>query len=126
MDQVRPGPPIFHLDGSWYSLQKGKRSHMAKSKSNPRQAAEALAVQALTYLGQDPERLGRFLSLSGLGPQSLRTAAQETGFLAGVLDHIASDERLLVDFATQAGFAPTDIDRARRVLGSGDWEPDMP
>lgn len=99
---------------------------MAKLKANPQQAAEALAIQALTYLGNDPERLGRFLSLSGLGPQSLRAAAQETGFLAGVLDHIASDEQLLLDFATQTGFSPPDIDRARRVLGSGDWERDVP
>jgi hypothetical protein len=99
---------------------------MAKLKANPRQAAEALAVQALTYLGSDPERLGRFLTLSGLGPQSLRAAAQEAGFLAGVLDHIAGDEKLLLDFAAQAGFSPIDIDRARRVLGSGDWERDTP
>lgn len=123
---VRPQPPIFLRDGSWYSLQKGKRSHMAKPKANPRQAAEALAVQALTYLGSDPERLGRFLSLSGLGPQSLRAAAQEIGFLAGVLEHIASDEQLLVGFASEAGIAPAEVDRARRTLGGGDWERDIP
>jgi hypothetical protein len=99
---------------------------MAKPKANPRQAAEALAVQALTYLAGDPERLGKFLSLSGLGPQSLRAAAQETGFLIGVLDHMASDEQLLVGFAADMGFSPTDVDRARHVLGGGNWERDIP
>jgi hypothetical protein len=99
---------------------------MAKSNANPRQAAETLAVQGLGYIANDPERLGRFLTLTGLGPQSLRAAAQETSFLAGVLDHIAGDQELLTGFATEAGITPADVDRARRQLGGGDWERDIP
>jgi len=99
---------------------------MTKLKSNPRQAAEALAIQGLTYLGSDSERLGRFLTSTGLGPQSLRAAAKETSFLAGVLDHIASDQQLLIGFAAEAGVKPADVDRARRALGGGDWERDIP
>jgi hypothetical protein len=33
----------------------------------------------------------------------LRAAAAEPGFLAAVLDHLASDERLLLAFAAHAG-----------------------
>ncbi len=99
---------------------------MSRLKSTPRQAAESLAVQALTYLGSDPERLGRFLSLSGLGPQSLRAAAGAPGFLAAVLDHVASDETLLAGFATDQGIDPAEVDRARRLLSGGDWERETP
>jgi hypothetical protein len=99
---------------------------MSRTKSTPREAAESLAVQALTYLGSDPERLGRFLTLSGLGPQSLRAAAHAPGFLAAVLEHVASDEALLVAFAAEAGVEPAHVDRARRLLSGGEWERETP
>lgn len=99
---------------------------MSRLKSTPEQAAESLAVQALTYLGSDPDRLGRFLSLSGLGPQSLRDAARAPGFLAAVLDHLASDQALLVAFAADQGIDPAEVDRARQLLSGGDWERETP
>ena len=47
-----------------------------------RETAEALAIAALTFIAEEPERLGRFLALSGIGPESLRAAASEPGFPA--------------------------------------------
>ena len=99
---------------------------MAKMKSSPRDAAESLAIQALTWLSGDGERLGRFLTLAGLGPQSLRAAAREPGFLAAVLEHVSGDQALLKEFAAETGFEPVDVDRARRVLAGGDWERETP
>jgi hypothetical protein len=81
-----------------------------------KEAARALAVAALTFLAGDHERLERFLALTGLGPQSLRAAAREPSFLLGVLDHVASDESLLLAFAGESGFDPEDVGRARAVL----------
>jgi hypothetical protein len=99
---------------------------VAKSGSTePREAAEALAIQALSYLGQDGERLGRFLAVTGIGPAEIRSAAAEPGFLAGVLEYLASDERLLTDFAAAFGHEPAHVDAARLVL-SGGWERDVP
>jgi hypothetical protein len=83
-----------------------------------RETAESLAIQALTFLGSDQERLARFLALSGIGPQSIRTVAREAGFLAGVLEYLATDEALLLAFATEAAVAPEEIESARRVLGA--------
>jgi len=40
-----------------------------------RDEAAAVALAALDFLGQDGERIGRFLSVSGLDPGSLRQAA---------------------------------------------------
>lgn len=87
-----------------------------------REAAEALAVEALSFLASDTERLGVFLALSGIGPESIRTAATEPHFLAGVLDHVVSDERLLLDFAEHQGVDPFDVTRARQALAGRQWE----
>ncbi len=89
------------------------------------EAAEALAIAALSYLASEPEQFDRFLSLTGIGPGDVREAAREPHFLAGVLEHISSDEHLLVAFATHAEVKPTAIERARMALG-GVWERDIP
>src|SRR5690242_5945128 len=99
---------------------------MNKARRNPREGAEALAIQALNFLATEPERLGRFLALSGLGPESIRAAAAEPGFLAGVLAHLGEDERMLVAFAAEAGVTPAEVDRARHQLAGGDWEREVP
>lgn len=79
-------------------------------------AAEAVAIEALAFIAGDPERLDRFLALTGLGPESLRQAANEPGFLLGVLDHVMADERLLVEFARQREMTPEDVVRSRARL----------
>ena len=79
-------------------------------------AANEIAVEALAFLAEDMERLGRFLALTGLDPSTIRQAAREPGFLLGVLDHVLSDERLLVAFAAGNRFSPQDIAHARTAL----------
>lgn len=86
------------------------------SQSVGRDYAEELAVAALQYLAQDGERLSRFLALSGLGPHNLREAAAEPGFLGCLLDHLASDERLLISFAESRNVKPEVVSRAREAL----------
>jgi len=77
-----------------------------------------LAIDALSFLAGEPEALGRFLALSGIGPTMLRAAASDPVFLAGVLDYFLSDEPLLLAFANQAGIPAERISAARRALGS--------
>jgi hypothetical protein len=79
--------------------------------------AESLAIQALGFLASDEERLGRFLALTGLGPENLRAAAASPGFLASVLAHITQDEGLLIEFASDANIPPEEIARAAARLG---------
>jgi hypothetical protein len=78
--------------------------------------ANEIAVSSLVFLAADQERLGRFLALSGIDPQSIREAAREPGFLAGVLEHISGDEKLLIAFAAENGIRPEDVARARATL----------
>jgi hypothetical protein len=82
-----------------------------------RQAAETIAVNALTLLIGDQERLARFLALTGLGPETIRAAAGSPGFLKAVLDHVAGDEALLVSLAGEMGTSPETMVEARRLLG---------
>lgn len=82
-----------------------------------RNAAEMLAVEALTFLASDAERLGRFLALTGISPAEIRIVARDPGFLAAVLQHLASDEKLLIAFADQAGRGATEVTQARAAMG---------
>lgn len=92
---------------------------MAISKRNAinTEVAESLAIQALAFLAADPERLGRFLAVTGIGPDEIRTAAREPHFLAGVLGHLASHEPLLIEFANQIDTDPAEVARACAILG---------
>ena len=91
---------------------------MARREAMTRDFAETLAIQALSFLAEEPERLGRFLAFTGVEAQSLRDAAREPNFLLGVLDHLAADERLLSEFATQKEIAPEIVTSARDLLAS--------
>ena len=89
---------------------------MKRGSRFARKEAEALAIQALAFIAGDGERLGRFLAVTGIGPSEIRAAAREPGFLSGVLDYVASDERLIAVFASEAGLDPADVERGRALL----------
>ncbi len=99
---------------------------MSKRDRADREAAESLAIQALTYLAGEPDRLGRFLALCGLGPEQVRLAAIEPGFLAGVLEYLSSDEALLLGFADHARVDPAEIARAQAALSGHRREREIP
>jgi len=99
---------------------------MVKGVRFSRESAEKLAISALGFLAGDPDRLGHFLSVTGIGPDMIRKAAADPSFLAGVLDHVASDETLLLAGAEHAGAQPQDIERAQAVLSGARWEREMP
>lgn len=62
-------------------------------------AAEWVAIRALSYLAADAGRLGSFLSLTGLGPADIAAAKDDPRFLAGVLEYLLGDEPELLAFA---------------------------
>jgi Protein of unknown function (DUF3572) len=89
---------------------------MPRRPEMTRDSAETVAIQALSFIAEEPERLDRFLALTGIGPDSLRDATREPNFLLGVLDHLAGDDRLLLEFATQKDIAPEVVTAARDLL----------
>lgn len=99
---------------------------MTKRVFTPGQVAETVAVQALSFIAQEPARLGRFLAETGLGPETIRAAARDTPFLVAVLDFILSDEGLIDDFGTANDIKPRQLVAAREALGGPSWERDVP
>jgi hypothetical protein len=94
----------------------GKPRFRSRPAAMDRARAEVMAVEALAFLGRSPERLIRFLDVSGLRPDSLRAAAAEPGFFAGLMDYLVSDEELLVAFAGEIGASPESVMQARHML----------
>ena len=99
---------------------------MKKPVQNPREVAEIVAIQALTFVAGDAERLGLFLAESGIGPETLRSAAADPRFLASVLDFVMRDDATVKAFAEVSQLHPTNIAAAREVLGDPQWERDVP
>lgn len=99
---------------------------MKKPVHNPREVAEIVAVQALAFIAGDPERLGLFLAESGLGPETLRTAAADPNFFASVLDFVMRDDATVKAFASVSQLHPTNIAAAQQALSDPQWERDVP
>ena len=91
---------------------------MKRPSGGTREAAEIMAIQVLTFIAEEPERLARFLDATGIEATQIRAAARERGFLAGVLEHMLADESLLIAFASSTGIDPAEVARARGALGN--------
>jgi hypothetical protein len=92
------------------------RDSLKAKQSTNIDSAQSLAISALAFIAADSERLSRFLKLTGLGPDNLRTAAADPAFLGSVLDYLIADEELLVGFAADAGLKPEAVARAHDAL----------
>jgi Protein of unknown function (DUF3572) len=99
---------------------------LKKPVHNPREVAEIVAIQALSFIAGEPERLGLFLAESGIGPETLRTAATDPQFLASVLDFVMRDDATVKAFAAVSQLHPTNIAAAHQALNDPQWERDVP
>ena len=89
-------------------------------ETQKRADAESLAIKALGFVASDPELLPRFLAITGIEAQSIRQAAGEPGFLAGVLNFILAHEPTLMRFSEETGIPPARVGAALRALPFGD------
>lgn len=87
-----------------------------KAKPLDRERAETIALAALVFLAEDAGRLGRFLALTGIGPAELKGGADTATVQVAVLDHLLSDESMLLTFAANAGLPAQMIAMARQIL----------
>jgi hypothetical protein len=99
---------------------------MTKRVHNATEAAEFVAIQALSFIADDAERLGRFLTETGIGPETLRASASDPHFLAGVLDFVLRDDATVSAFSESSGHHPTTIAAARMALGDSLPERETP
>ena len=89
----------------------GKKGHALD-----REAAEAIALQGLTFLAEDAARMLRFLKLTGLALDEVRAQAGTPELSLAVLEHLAGDESLLLVFAASRGIAAESVGGATAVL----------
>ena len=84
---------------------------MKRAKSLPItfERAESIGIAAFAYLAEDMRRLGRFLALTGVGPDELRAEAGSPRMLAAVLEYLLGEEAELLSFTANAGVAPDDV-----------------
>lgn len=87
-----------------------------------REEAENVALQAFSFLTSDEERLGRFLAVSGLQPDNIRSAASSPGFFAGILDYVVADEPLLIALAKELDTKPEHIMQAHWTLSPSEFD----
>jgi hypothetical protein len=78
--------------------------------------AELIAVAGLSYLAAERERIGRFLAVTGLGPENLRAASRDRQFYPALLDYLLANENDLLAFAEEMNLDPARIRAARDRL----------
>ena len=79
--------------------------------------AETIAIQAVSFLAENPERLATFMANSGLTPDDFRARAFENEMLVSVLDWVSGDDPTLMAFTSNADCRAEDVLRARVTLG---------
>ena len=90
---------------------------MLKRRSEPTpEEAAAMALAGLAFLAEDGPRLGRFLALTGIGPDQLRAVADAPETLLAVFDHLLADESLLLVFTASKAIPPASVAPARAAL----------
>jgi hypothetical protein len=90
---------------------------LGRGKSSlTKQEAEMIGIAGLSWLAADPERIGRFLAVTGLGPENVRAAAGDPSFLPSLLDYLLANETDLVAFAGEMNLDPLRVRAARDLL----------
>ncbi len=87
-----------------------------KNRGPDRDRAEEIAIHGLAFLAEEVGRLGRFLALTGAGPETLARARDEPEVLASVLEYLLGDEPLLLEFSGEADVDPETIQAAWDLL----------
>lgn len=90
-----------------------------KTQHMPREEAERIAIEALSFIAADAELLPRFLAITGISVSDVRRAAREPGFLAGVLDFVLAHEPTLDGFCAASGVEPARVAAAPAALPFG-------
>lgn len=86
-------------------------------------AAQALALQALAFVAGDEDALTRLLAESGLSQDDLAGRAGDPELLGFVIDFVLARDTLAMAFCRVARVTPDLVKHARAELpgGVGDW-----
>ena len=83
---------------------------------------EVIALQAVGFILQQDALRDRFMALSGVEVDELRSSLQEPGTLASILEFLINNEADLIATAEELDIKPEEIVRAWRALGGGEGQ----
>jgi hypothetical protein len=83
-------------------------------------AAEAAALQALSFLLIEKAYFSAFQAETGCVPEDLAALVRDKSFLASVLDFLLADEGRAAEFSAQQSYLPGELARLRQGLPGGD------
>ncbi len=81
-----------------------------------------LPLLFLAFLMADDDRRDQFMATSGLAVEELRQRLEEPHFKSFLLDYALSDEKLILDFASERGVDPQIFMNARRKLPGAEFD----
>ena len=85
-----------------------------------RENAQALALEALSWVLGNEDLCQHFMAEAGLQPADLRQGADDPAFLEGVLDFVMQQDLRVRDFSSASGHPPMAVAEARaRLAGPG-------
>ncbi len=85
-------------------------------KSDNQLETDSLCADILGWIAADDTQMSRFLALSGLSADTLRQAAAEPGFYAGVLGFLMSHEPTLIAYCDNREIPPERIAEIWQML----------
>jgi hypothetical protein len=114
-------PDISHVLREKFALAFNKPGRIGAFKpvraaGMDKSRAEALAAEILAGLAEDPALLVRFINDTGIAPQDLMANAGSTEMLGAVLEHVLSDESLLLTLTASRNLKPEDLVGALNTL----------
>lgn len=78
--------------------------------------AETIALKGLGFLATRPEDIDRFLTLSGLEVDELRSKAGDPNLLRAVLEFILADDAYVTALCQELEIQPRDLHAASQIL----------
>ena len=81
--------------------------------------ARTYALQSVLYITSEDDIRNRFLSLTGMTADSIRTALQNDDFLCSLLEFLVNFEPDLINCAARLDIEPDILVQAWRTLGGG-------
>jgi len=100
-------------------LKKSKLVDSNRSKPDNQLETASLCADILSWIAADETQMTRFLSLSGLSVDTLRQAASEPGFEAGVLGFLMNHEPTLIAYCTDRELPPERLVAAWQKFEAG-------
>ena len=87
------------------------------------EAAETLALEAISFIASDEDLVAGLFEQTGMGGDELRIALNNADTvgqtLAGVLDYLLMNDEWVLNFAEQVNIAPEKVLSARAALPGG-------